>query len=202
MTFRRTLPLLLLLLATARCHTEPQDSDAGLDAATHAEGGCPGPNPNFCQRGSAGGPCQGLSLPATCQDGSWVCTMYLGAPVIAEGECGCFPGRIELGESCRCEGGRPVCTGPDAGVDATTDGRDGSGDATSACPACAPDELCVVYYDGTCPAHPTCKKKTANCQAPVCDDACNRELCGTSTCRAAACPTTPLYPNALHCYGP
>ncbi len=78
------------------------------------------------------------------------------------------------------------------------------------CGLCQSDELCVVPFDGTCRVFGIhCKKKTASCQAAACTTGCNRDMCGWGadaspplTCAAPPCPLTPMYPDAVHCYGP
>lgn len=102
---------------------------------------------------------------------------------------------------------------PDVRDMITTEMSEAGGDLpaeapASACDQCAVDELCVLLHDGPCGSIKVCKKKTAACPAPVCNEACNREMCGAGTdaghrtCNAAPCPETALFPRAVHCYGP
>ena len=76
------------------------------------------------------------------------------------------------------------------------------------CATCASDELCVVSHDGACGTpRPRCKKKTTACQTAICNDECNKDLCGFGpsapyTCNGPPCPETAQFPTALHCYGP
>jgi hypothetical protein len=101
----------------------------------------------------------------------------------------------------------PVTLG-DGAVDLQPDVRtDGTApDGASACPACAADELCLVKFDGNCqPLGASCVKKTAGCQTPACNDACNRDFCGfpaqpTFSCQSV-CPASAQYPGAMFCYG-
>jgi hypothetical protein len=91
---------------------------------------------------------------------------------------------------------------------ATNDGVD-RGDTAEACAACAPDEICVVPFDGTCQQlTPNCARKTVRCQTPVCNADCNADFCGVRdggpimfTCMSS-CPTSGQFPNAILCYGP
>ena len=119
-----------------------------------------------------------------------VCVMDRGPPFGLL----CFEGRWIALHDFACVPSPPP---PDAGPDMSSAADLASG----FCATCAADELCVVFHDGPCGAHPTCKKKTATCAAATCDDACNHDMCGGATCHGPACPETALYPTALHCYG-
>ncbi len=92
----------------------------------------------------------------------------------------------------------------------TTDGGADSPDGGPRC-QCAADEICVVFFGGTC-GSPwlSCRKKTAACSAPVCSAGCTEDICrggrgldagGIPSCAAAPCPLTGKYGDALHCYG-
>jgi hypothetical protein len=96
------------------------------------------------------------------------------------------------------EGGSP----PDRSADQ-------EGGAASGC-GCGADEVCVVVFDGTCQmlGGTSCVKKTASCQAAMCNSGCDL-LCNPGdagpprfTCSAAPCPTSSQFPNAVLCYGP
>jgi hypothetical protein len=103
-------------------------------------------------------------------------------------------------------------TGTDTGDGDRAEMSDMGGDlpseGASFCASCASDELCVLFHDGPCGSRKTCKKKTAACSVAACNSDCNRDMCGfgtdagNSTCQAAPCPETALYPQAVHCYGP
>jgi hypothetical protein len=77
---------------------------------------------------------------------------------------------------------------------------------------CANDEICVVFWDGTCRQLPTkCKKRTATCPDTRCDGTCGDYFCGEQSpspgprrfvCPGPPCPRTSTFPGAVHCYGP
>jgi hypothetical protein len=88
-------------------------------------------------------------------------------------------------------------------------GGDLPSEGASFCASCGADELCVLFHDGPCGSQKTCRKKTAACAVAACTSDCNRDMCGfgtdagrSTTCQAAPCPETALYPQAVHCYGP
>jgi hypothetical protein len=155
-------------------------------------------------------------------------TLFIGAALVAGG-CEDDEGTTPRADAAVDQ--RLVDTAPDVSSDVSLDGagaetspadmRDGTtsdasdtgGDlpveAASACDRCAADELCVLFHDGPCGSQKVCKKKTAACSAPACTAECNRDMCGfgtdaggSSTCNAAPCQETALYPQAVHCYGP
>jgi hypothetical protein len=85
----------------------------------------------------------------------------------------------------------------------------------SKCLACASNELCVAYYDGTCkPMQSTCREVSATTRQSILVDhqSCfakptGDEICGTQNgghfwgCGAPPCPNEPLLSD-VNCYGP
>lgn len=105
----------------------------------------------------------------------------------------------------------PVDAGREGGTQATAS----DSAVASACSACARDELCVAYYDGTCqPLQTTCRKVSAETRESILvkHESCfmqttSDEICGTENgqhfwgCGAPACPDEPLVSD-INCYGP
>jgi hypothetical protein len=87
--------------------------------------------------------------------------------------------------------------------------------ASSACSACAADELCVAYYDGTCkPMQSTCNKVSAATRQAILVNhercfakAIGDEICGTRDgqhfwgCGEPPCGNETT-PSDINCYGP
>jgi hypothetical protein len=131
-------------------------------------------------------------------------------------------GLLDPGPSCvrsKCLGTTPLsssCSTGGAAIDggvevpASTDGL-----VSSACAACASDELCVGYYDGTCNSLPTsCRKVSAETRqgilvnhTPCATTPVNDEICGTANgqhfwlCGEPPCPNETLVSD-VNCYGP
>ncbi len=122
-------------------------------------------------------------------------------------------GANRLSVTCATDGGSGIDGGSviDGGVsDAPSDAA-----VSSACSACAADELCVAYYDGTCkPMQSTCNKVSAETRRAILvnHERCfakpiGDEICGTRDgqpfwgCGEPPCPNETL-PSDVNCYGP
>jgi hypothetical protein len=183
------LPLLIISCDDVACYSPTQ----GNPNEDRSLPGCP------CTEGQDQPVCvkdRGKDYGLMCFQGKWVALIdgaCLMLPPPPDGSRPDFPPLPPIPD------GGP---GPDMSPDHSSfDPEASSTDAAGFCATCGADELCVVFHDGPCGAHPMCRKKTAACSAPVCDDACNRDICGTATCRGPVCPETAQYPTALHCYG-
>jgi len=117
-------------------------------------------------------------------------------------------GLTPLSSSCGSEG--------QAAIDGGVDGASSSdGAVSSVCAACAADELCVGYYDGTCqPLSTSCRKVSAETRqsilvnhTPCFANPASDEICGTVSgqhywgCGEPSCPNETLVSD-VNCYGP
>lgn len=90
---------------------------------------------------------------------------------------------------------------------ATTPGMDAPAEAGPSNCGCAIDELCVIFYDGTCRSFgSTCKKGLLNCRGSLSLE-CDQAICGWGadggqsmfTHRGPPCPNEPA--GSYGCYG-
>jgi len=119
-----------------------------------------------------------------------------------------------------CRAGGPntlsvTCATSGSGSDGGAHDASPSTTTSSACSACAADELCVAYYDGTCKAmQSACNKVSAATRQAILVNhercfakAIGDEICGTREgqhfwgCGEPACPNETLTSD-INCYGP